>query len=955
MTKQNKKIGLGLIMAVYLLGIFMGAIDTGIVTPARTVIQNNLMVDEKTGIWMITIYTLAYAASIPIMGKLADKMGRKYIYLTSIFLFGLGSLFCGLSQDFGSFNMLLIARAVQAIGGGGILPVATAEFGTTFPPEKRGMALGLVGGVYGIANIFGASAGSAILDLFGTNNWQFIFYVNLPITMFILIAGLTVLPNTKEKNVKKIDGIGIAVLTVMILCLLYGLKNIDFFDFAATFSSTSVYPFIIIFTALLPLFIIIEKKAQDPVMNLSYFQNASIIITLVLAFVTGVVMMGMIFVPQFSENALKMSSGSGGYFVIILGLFAGIGAPISGRMIDKFGVKIVLGFGFFASIIGSLFLIFVTANTPNLFTVIICLMLIGTGIGFTMGTPLNYMMLDNTKEEESNSALATLSLVRSIGTAIAPAIMIGFIAHAGIAMQANVMELLPQEVSIPPLPYAQELNDQFKKLQTDEETKDDFADLDMPDLTAMRTVEIKMDGESDFEIPDEIMEQMKSSDVTTITANTEVFIQYMFEEMIPEIAAEITSGVDTGIYSINAAIGDLNQSILEMEDAYDGIGQGIQGMTSAVAAQKAALTQLESASAMLEKMTAYNSIADLIPDSVKTAMPQTVLDELATIKTAEDLNLKIDALSETIHALDNKITQAKSGLDVLINEIYAWNEAALAQNDLLSQYEKAAIAIAGAAVSDPALGSLLDLIPDEVKSTLSQPILDALGAMQTVAELNQRITDDRQAIAVLNSQISDALNDQAGIEQGIDAMTAAVSAQNEALVQLQSVAAMMKNMSADGTFTFNSIVDLLPESVKSSLPNSVLAELATVKTAADLDNKIAELKSAIRTLNAKISASENSRSELMAGMDGMEEAMVSMGDTIFKMEALKDALPAAFTTSESMYLTKIEDMQDEIESEFQKTLNLGFKQVYATAAISSFIGLLLLLFYKEKKKTVTEQ
>ena len=178
--EESPKKNLGLITAVYLLGIFMGALDTGIVTPARTIIQNNLLVDAKTGIWMITIYTLAYAASIPIMGKLADKFGRKYIYLTSIFLFGLGSLFCGLSQDLASFPVLLIARAVQALGGGGIMPVATAEFGTTFPKEKRGMALGLVGGVYGIANIFGASAGSAILDLFGMNNWQFIFLRQRP-------------------------------------------------------------------------------------------------------------------------------------------------------------------------------------------------------------------------------------------------------------------------------------------------------------------------------------------------------------------------------------------------------------------------------------------------------------------------------------------------------------------------------------------------------------------------------------------------------------------------------------------------------------------------------------------------------------------------------------------------------------------------------------------------------
>jgi hypothetical protein len=93
---DKKKLNFGLILTVYLLGIFMGALDTGIVTPARTVIQESLGVNEKTGIWMITIYTLAYASSIPVMGKLADRLGRRTIYLLSIFLFGAGSLFCGL-------------------------------------------------------------------------------------------------------------------------------------------------------------------------------------------------------------------------------------------------------------------------------------------------------------------------------------------------------------------------------------------------------------------------------------------------------------------------------------------------------------------------------------------------------------------------------------------------------------------------------------------------------------------------------------------------------------------------------------------------------------------------------------------------------------------------------------------------------------------------------------------
>lgn len=558
----KKKVNYVLIMIVYLLGIFMGAIDTGIVTPARTVIQNDLMVNNNTGIWMITIYTLAYAASIPIMGKLADKYGRKYIYLASILLFGVGSLFCGLSQSFGSFSVLLAARVVQAIGGGGILPIATAEFGTTFPKEKRGLALGLVGGVYGLANIFGASAGSAIIDIFGQNNWQFIFYVNVPITLFILIAGFLTLSNTKEINVKKTDYLGIMTLTLMVLSILYGLKNIDYFNFKETFLSTSVYPFLIIFVVLLPIFILIEKKAEDPVINISYFKNIKIIITLILSFITGIIIMGMIFVPQFAENSLNISSGSGGYFVIILGLFAGFGAPVSGKLIDRYGAKLVLSIGFISSVAGSLFLIFYATNHPSMVSMVICLIFLGIGIGFVMGTPINYMMLEHTLPEESNSALATVSLIRSVGTAIAPAIMIGFISHAGMAVQGNVMALLPSEIKLPQLPYAQELSEEFNQIKADPAMAEKLKGVEIPDLSSMETMKFDPKGSGQkMELPQTILDKMKSSDVTTITDNTKLIANYMFSKMTPGVEAKITGGLDAGIKSLKGSASQLDAAI----------------------------------------------------------------------------------------------------------------------------------------------------------------------------------------------------------------------------------------------------------------------------------------------------------------------------------------------------------------------------------------------------------
>lgn len=582
-TATNPKpLHFGLIMVIYLCGIFMGAIDTSVVTPARTVIQNGLGVGDQTGIWMITIYTLAYASSIPIMGKLADRLGRKTIYLICIILFGTGSLLAGLSQYIGHFGFFLMARAIQAIGGGGIMPIASAEFGTTFPEDKRGMALGMVGGVYGIATVVGGSLGSAILGTFGLQNWGFIFFINIPISLFIIICGFIFLPNTKIDDVKPIDKWGTLFLVMMILSLLYGLRNIDFFDFVKSFTSTDVYPFLIIFIVLLPFFIFAEKKAADPIMNLEYFREAPIVITLIISFITGVIMMGMVFVPQFAENALRMQQGSGGYFVMVLGIFAGVGAPVSGRLIDRYGPKLIMGAGFLLSIIGSLFLVLITTSYPNLLTVAICLILIGLGMGFTMGTPLNYMMLDNTKKADSNSALATLSLIRSVGTAIAPAVMVGFIAHAGVTAEANITAQLPKELVLPSLPYVTQLDEETTALKDSDFGKTYLSSVQFPDFEAMEKISLEAHGGvSDMKLPANLTKELSDADVTNIDQAVDNMVAYMADTMKPMVIEKAESGVQSGIDGLNR--------ITASPEVPAQVTQGVSTMVSQMTALKNAL------------------------------------------------------------------------------------------------------------------------------------------------------------------------------------------------------------------------------------------------------------------------------------------------------------------------------------------------------------------------------
>ena len=789
---ETKKLHFGMIMAVYLFGIFMGALDTGIVTPARTIIQNGFGVSDQAGVWMITLYTLTYAASIPVMGKLADRFGRKFIYLLSITLFGVGSLLCGFSEHSGSFGFLLGARAIQAVGGGGIMPVATAEFGTIFPEEKKGMALGLVGGVFGVANIFGSSAGSAILNLFGNDNWQFIFYINVPICLFVVVAGLLFLPNTKVENVKKIDFIGILLLVLMVLSLLYGLKNIDFFDFSNTIRDTSVYPFLLAFVFLTPIFILVERRAEDPAMNLRYFRNGRIIITLVVAVISGILLMGMVFVPQFAENAMKIPTGDGGYFVIILGLFAGVGAPVSGKLIDHIGVKPVLMGGFLLSIIGSLFLMFVAIPHPGYVTILSALTLTGLGIGFTMGAPLNYMMLSNTGEEEAATALATLSLVRSIGTTVAPVIMVAFLAHAGTSLQGNITDLLPSVISTPQLPYAQELNDEFTKLKSDPDYSAELANVSFPDLTSETKIKIDATG-SDAQIPSDILDLLKTSDVTNIVARTKTFAKAMFDLETPPVVSDIQDGVQSGIDSLNSARSDLNNNINDMNAAIAGVETGIRQMQSAAKG-------------------------------------------------------------------------IQSGLDGVNAGLSQQNQALAAMNSLYSQLS----------VANPSAGE----------------------------------------------------GDSANIN------------------------------------TDNGILGMLPAAVVSQLPQSVLDQLADVKTAADLAAKITSLQGAIdtltaqqqqlqsrlATLNSSIRETKTKKTSMEKALAGMKSGLSEMDTTIDEMKTLKAAVPTAFQQGQKSYLAAIDNKSEQIEAAYQKTLNVGFYQIYLTTTIVSALGFLLLLAYKERKK-----
>ncbi len=425
---SGKAPSVGAILAIYLLGLLLGGLYVGMVAPVRTVIQEYFAIDSSLGIWMINIYSLFYAALIPVVGKIADLRGRKRVFLVCVVVFCVGATLCGLSAWFGGFALLLVGRVVQAIGACGMIPVANAELGTSMPPEKRGMALGMAAAVMGVSNVLGSAAGSAVLSAFGAANWSMLFFVSLPAGALLCVAAAALLPNNTVESQDKLDYAGSVVFVLAVLFLLYALRHIDFLDLFTSVTSSAVLVPLLLAIALTFGFVCIEKRASNPVFHLEYLRVKPIVITMAVSFLIGCITISMTLVPEFAEVALAKDVGSGGYYVLAIGVTSVFATPIGGKLIDRFGAKPVLMFGLSTAALGYLFLALVVAPNPSNALMIAGLMLVGLGMGFSMGAPTNYMILENTDSSESASAIATITFVRQIGVTLAPAIFVSFIA-----------------------------------------------------------------------------------------------------------------------------------------------------------------------------------------------------------------------------------------------------------------------------------------------------------------------------------------------------------------------------------------------------------------------------------------------------------------------------------------------------------------------------------------------
>jgi EmrB/QacA subfamily drug resistance transporter len=432
-------------LVAFAIGILMGALDHGILLPARHPIQQDFAIASNQSIWMVTIYTLFSSVAMPLVSKLSDRHGRQRVFLLSVITFAVGSTLAGLSSHIPtlhSYPLFLLFRALQAAGAGGIVPIASAEISSSFPVEHRGMALGMIGGIYGMASVLGPTVGTAMLDWFGLERWGWLFFINVPLAAVVLILSRGV-SQQRQPTQSPFDFMGASLLTAAVASLLYALSNLNLFDFRNTALSLKVYPFLVAALLLAPCVAWAERRAIDPILNPRYFRNPEVLKVLALSFIVGIRFMFVIFMAQFIENILLLEPGRGGYHITFMAICAGISAPACGRLCDRFGARWILAAGFAFHIVGFTELAILVPKQMTLATLVPGLALVGIGMGFTLGTPLNYLMLQEVAEEDAATGLATLALVRSIGITLSPGILVGFVAEAGRKIYPALQQLFP--------------------------------------------------------------------------------------------------------------------------------------------------------------------------------------------------------------------------------------------------------------------------------------------------------------------------------------------------------------------------------------------------------------------------------------------------------------------------------------------------------------------------------
>lgn len=408
------------LLGILFLGVLMGALDIAIVGPALTTIQADYAADQRQLAWVFAIYVLFNLIGTPLMAKLSDSFGRRAVYVLDVGLFALGSLLVAAAPSFG---LLLVGRAVQGLGSGGIFPVASAVIGDTFPAERRGAALGMIGAVFGLAFLVGPIIGGVLL-LFG---WRWLFLINLPLAALVIGLSLRLIPAGRPGAHQRFDWPGMLLLGALLSALSYGLSQIDSRRPTASLASPAVWPFLLAAVALTPLFLSAERRAPSPILRLGLLRSRQVALAALLALGAGLSEAAVVFVPALAVTAFGVSSARSSFMLLPMVLAMAVGSPLSGRLLDRMGSRVVVVSG--AALI-ALSLLLEAIFAADLAMFYLFNILFGLGIGVLLGAALRYIMLNEAPAAERASAQGLLTIFTGVGQLLG-GVLVGALANSG--------------------------------------------------------------------------------------------------------------------------------------------------------------------------------------------------------------------------------------------------------------------------------------------------------------------------------------------------------------------------------------------------------------------------------------------------------------------------------------------------------------------------------------------
>jgi EmrB/QacA subfamily drug resistance transporter len=325
-------------LAGALLGLLLAALDQTIVATAGPALQADLGIPASLYPWITTSYLVASTVMVPLWGKLSDLFGRRSVLVAGILIFLTGSFLCGVAWNTVS---LVLFRAVQGLGSAALFTSALAVVADLFPPAERGKYQGLFGGVFGLSSVAGPLAGGFITDTFG---WHWVFFINLPVGALALAIIFLRMPRLRPRGLArpKLDLVGAACLVLVVVPLLLALSlgrgHAVPGELGFAWGSWQVLSLFAVAAVGVVLFLAVEARAGEPLLDLRLFQDKTFALGNLAVFIVGAgFLSAFTFLPLYMVNVLELSATRSGMTITPLTLGVVAGNILSGQLVARVG------------------------------------------------------------------------------------------------------------------------------------------------------------------------------------------------------------------------------------------------------------------------------------------------------------------------------------------------------------------------------------------------------------------------------------------------------------------------------------------------------------------------------------------------------------------------------------------------------------------------------------------